>query len=169
LNKNDRWGTPPEYVKLARLILGDIDLDPASEECFQLNIKANKFYTAEDDGLTKPWKGRVWCNPPYSAVLIKKFTNKFVEEYLKGNMIEGLILTNSGTDTQWNLPLGRECIQAYTIGRISFIQPDGTYKATGSRGQCLSYVGKHPDKFINIVIESGKFWVPNLKLIDYYK
>jgi hypothetical protein len=30
------------------------------------NTKAPEFYTRDDDGLSHPWRGRVWCNPPYS-------------------------------------------------------------------------------------------------------
>lgn len=30
------------------------------------NAKCERFHTREDDGLTQPWNGRVWCNPPYS-------------------------------------------------------------------------------------------------------
>lgn len=30
------------------------------------NAKAPEFYTREDDGLSQPWRGAVWCNPPYS-------------------------------------------------------------------------------------------------------
>lgn len=29
-------------------------------------IPAKKYYTMADDGLTAPWVGRVWMNPPYS-------------------------------------------------------------------------------------------------------
>lgn len=30
-------------------------------------IPARRSYTVADDGLTQPWYGVVWCNPPYSS------------------------------------------------------------------------------------------------------
>jgi phage N-6-adenine-methyltransferase len=29
------------------------------------NAKCSRFYTAADDGLSQPWIGACWCNPPY--------------------------------------------------------------------------------------------------------
>lgn len=163
MNSNDEWYTPSHILDLAREVMGSIDLDPATSSVAQLRVNATSFLTKEQDGLSSPWKGRVWCNPPYSAALIKKFTAKFLEEYQKGNLIEGIMLTNSGTDTQWNKPLSKG-VQAYTVGRISFLQPDGTQKATGSRGQCFTYLGPNPDKFIEVFTRNNFCWVPNLCL-----
>lgn len=42
------------------------DLDVASPRGGPWHVPATAFYTAEDDGLTSPWRGLVWCNPPYS-------------------------------------------------------------------------------------------------------
>ena len=86
------------------------------------------------------------------APFIKKFTKKFLEEYENGNMVEGIMLTNSGTDTLWALPL-QQGLQAYTNGRISFLQPDLTEKGKGSRGQLFTYLGPNPDKFIEVILE----------------
>lgn len=58
----DEWLTPPELLGK----LGAFDLDP----CSPINrpwATAGQHYTVLDDGLKKPWRGRVWCNPPYGA------------------------------------------------------------------------------------------------------
>ena len=165
MNKNDEWYTPDYWLDLAREVLGTIELDPASCLIANQRVRAENYFSEKSDGLTKEWKGKVWCNPPYSAVLIKKFTKKFFDEYEKGNITEGIMLTNSGTDTLWNQNICKG-IQVYTIGRISFIQPDGTMKATGSRGQCFTYVGPNPNKFIEVFTRDNKCWCPNIGLID---
>ena len=47
----------------------EFDIDVASPPGGIPYIKAKKYYTKEDDGLTAPWHGLVWCNPPYSDIL----------------------------------------------------------------------------------------------------
>jgi len=66
---SDEWYTPAEYIEAARAVMGDIDLDPATCAAAQEMIRARTFLTKEDDGLTRPWHGRVWLNPPYSGSL----------------------------------------------------------------------------------------------------
>lgn len=163
MNKNDQWFTPAEIVEKAREVLGTIEVDPASHDIAQEVVKAERYFTQENDGLTKPWVGKVWCNPPYSAALIKKFTTKMLAEYKLGNMTEGIILTNSGTDTLWNIPL-REGVQAYTEGRLAFRLPDGTFKGKGSRGSCFTYFGNNHKKFLEVFTRDGFCWVPNSTL-----
>lgn len=158
------WYTPHNIIDLAREVLGVINVDPASNEIAQEWIKADTFYTEDINGLDKPWNGKVWVNPPYSAALIKKFTNKFISEYENGNMIEGIMLTNSGTDTIWNKPL-QKGLQAYTNGRISFLQPDLTEKGKGSRGSLFTYLGPNPKKFIEVFTREDFCWIPNQHLI----
>lgn len=62
----NEWFTPAEYVEAARLVLGEIDLDPATHETAQKWIKATQYFTRADDGLKREWRGRVWLNPPYA-------------------------------------------------------------------------------------------------------
>lgn len=42
------------------------DLDVAAPPGGVPWVPADRYYTLEDDGLTAPWSGRVWMNPPYS-------------------------------------------------------------------------------------------------------
>ena len=42
------------------------DLDPASCPPELSAVPSDRFYTVADDGLSLPWDGRVWLNPPYS-------------------------------------------------------------------------------------------------------
>jgi ParB family chromosome partitioning protein len=60
---NDRR-TPGRVIDLARATLGRIDLDPASDLQANAVVQAEHIFTKLDDGLTKPWFGRVFLNPP---------------------------------------------------------------------------------------------------------
>ena len=64
--KNDEWLTPPEILST----LGSFDLDPCAPVCRPWPTAA-AHYTATDDGLSKPWTGRVWCNPPFGREAVK--------------------------------------------------------------------------------------------------
>ena len=61
------WATPQWLFDL----LNDefnFDLDVCSTD---ENAKCKNHYTEENDGLSKPWKGNVWCNPPYGRDIVK--------------------------------------------------------------------------------------------------
>lgn len=61
VGKNDEWLTPPEIIDA----LGPFDLDPCAP-VVRVWPTARKHYTMEDDGLSREWEGRVWCNPPFN-------------------------------------------------------------------------------------------------------
>jgi hypothetical protein len=76
--------TPPEYVEAARKVMGSIDLDPASCEVAQITVKAKRYYTKENNGLDKHWKGNIFLNPPYSHPEVKQFIDKLLSELKPG-------------------------------------------------------------------------------------
>ena len=64
------------------------------------NAKCKKFYTKEDDGLTKPWEGEVvFMNPPYGRE-IWKWVKKAAMEGRKPNTVVVALLP-ARTDTRW--------------------------------------------------------------------
>jgi len=64
--KNDEWLTPPELLAA----LGRFDLDPCAPIERPWDTAA-RHYTVKDDGLSKEWVGRVWCNPPFGREAVK--------------------------------------------------------------------------------------------------
>lgn len=55
----DEWLTPRWLLDE----LGRFDLDPCAHPSWPI---AHRHYYADDDGLERRWRGRVWLNPPYS-------------------------------------------------------------------------------------------------------
>ena len=64
------------------------------------NAKCESYYTPEDDGLSKPWSGGVWCNPPYGRE-ISSWVRKAYEESQKEYNSFVLMLLPARTDTKW--------------------------------------------------------------------
>lgn len=60
VGETNEWLTPPHIIEA----LGPFDLDPCAPEVRPWDTAA-QHYTAADDGLSKPWRGLVYCNPPY--------------------------------------------------------------------------------------------------------
>lgn len=60
---SDDYATPVNIWRPLSRSVGGFDLDPASGA--ESTPIAEKRYTKEDDGLSKPWFGDVWLNPPF--------------------------------------------------------------------------------------------------------
>lgn len=56
----DTWCTPKWLADM----LPEFDLDPCSNS--RSHIRAKARHTIETNGLAQPWRGLVFCNPPYS-------------------------------------------------------------------------------------------------------
>lgn len=56
--------TPSAFTEAMREMVGGIDLDPASCAAANTLVQATSIFTAEDNGFTRKWAGRVWLNPP---------------------------------------------------------------------------------------------------------
>lgn len=63
-SSSDVWYTPLNILARTCEVLGPIDLDPASDEHGNRRVGAGKYYTREQDGLTLPWHGTLFINPP---------------------------------------------------------------------------------------------------------
>ena len=64
LSQTTEHGTPSDIIESARALMGGIDLDPASDALFNTVVKAETYFTEQDNGFTRPWHGRVLLNPP---------------------------------------------------------------------------------------------------------
>lgn len=144
----NEWYTPDEYIELAWDVLGEIDLDPASCEYANRTVKAKQYYTMEQDGLRQEWHGRVWMNPPYQADLVQQFSAKFADEYCKGNIVEGIVLVNNATETNWfiNLVQHAKCV-CFPKGRIRYNSQTRETMAP-LQGQAFLYFGDNPKQFV---------------------
>lgn len=145
---NNEWYTPSEYIDVARAVMGGIDTDPASSEIANRTVQAGKYYTKDDDGLSKPWAGRVWMNPPYAQPLITQFCETMAGKYEANEISEAMVLVNNGTETKWfHRLLDVASAVCLLKGRVRYIDQEGNPSGAPLQGQCLIYIGKRVKEF----------------------
>ena len=93
-SKTDLWETPKDlFDKLNNEFHFTLDVCATPE-----NAKCDSFYTKEQDGLSQPWEGVVWCNPPYGKQ-IGSWVRKGFFASISGNTV--VMLLPARTDTRW--------------------------------------------------------------------
>lgn len=97
-NKTDEHNTPKFLIDAARAIMGGIDLDPMSNPIANQTVRAHRIFTKADDGLTKPWLGRIWLNPPFS--LADRAVPRLIASYESGDVFEAVLLLKSAVETK---------------------------------------------------------------------
>lgn len=128
--QKDEWLTPP-YIFQA---LGDFDLDPCAPVNPPWNI-AHTWFDKNADGLSQPWFGFVWCNPPYG-----KQTASWLQRMRQHD--NGIALVFARTDTKM---FHDYCFEADGIlflkGRLSFYTVQGKKGGTAGAPSCLVAFG----------------------------
>ena len=154
-SRTDAWGSPALVIEKARNVLGRIDLDPASDWRFNLNVRASVFIDAEQNGLTSAWPPncRVFINPPGGKTKNKSNTALFWERLMQyraaGQLRQAVFLAFSlealQTTQASSIPM---CAFAVCVPRkrIAFETPEGVVGDAPSHSNAIVYVPGSEDR-----------------------
>jgi phage N-6-adenine-methyltransferase len=97
-----RWTTPPALLASLYAVFGTFDLDPCSPTANRRKapVRARMYFTQVDNGLSLPWHGRVFVNPPYGRE-IREWVQKARKEVQEGRALLVAALLPARTDTLW--------------------------------------------------------------------
>jgi DNA N-6-adenine-methyltransferase (Dam) len=146
-SESNEWYTPERYIEAAREVLAEIDLDPAS--CEQANevVQATMYFTNEMDGLSPPWHGRVFLNPPYGRTAGRSnqeaWSQRLIDQHTKGNVTSAILLVNAEPGTKWFQPLWGYGM-CFTDHRIRFYTKGGERNAP-THSNCFVYLPPRND------------------------
>jgi hypothetical protein len=102
------------------------DLDPAAPRGGVPWVPAAHHFSTDDDGLSRPWHGRVWLNPPYGRQV-----GDWLERLAAHG--DGMALVFARTDTDWfRRAFTSATAVCFISGRLRFVAGDG--RAPGSAG-----------------------------------
>jgi hypothetical protein len=126
------WITPIGIIHA----LGEFDLHPAGAAVRPWDCAARTLTTG---GLTAPWQGRVWLNPPFDRYQVGKWISKLAAH---GN---GIALLHARVEAEWFEPCWEYATAIlFLADRIFFHYPDGR-RADANSGApaCLVLLSCH--------------------------
>ena len=139
-SKSNEWYTPNLYIDLARAVMGNIELDPASSEEANKRIGANRYYTKQNSAFLYNWEAKtVWLNPPYGQYT-GRFVRKLLRHYYDDDIEQAIILLNANPGRAywrglWEFPV------CFTQHRIRFFDADGNQQDRPPHENAFIYLG----------------------------
>jgi hypothetical protein len=133
VGRSDDWYTPPEIFTALKLTF---DLDPCSPGASHW-VPASRVMTIADDGLSAPWFGLVWMNPPFGVrnghvPWLRRF-------FAHGN---GIALVRAYTSAGWFHDWApRAETMLFPRGKTKFFRPDGSRGKAPNHGVVLIGLG----------------------------
>ncbi len=156
-SESSEWYTPQVYLAAVHELMGAIDLDPASNALANRVVNATQYYDKATNGLTKPWTGRVFVNPPYGqesgASNQGVWSERLIAQYTRGITTEAVLLVNAVTERNWFQPLWDYPI-CFTNHRIAFYKEKLAPPAP-THGNAFVYFGKQEQRFVSIFSRFG--------------
>lgn len=161
------WYTPREIVDAARAVMGGIELDFASCEEANRTVKAERYYTQEQDALRQDWRCRSgWLNMPYGKSEDDNKSNqgrwsaRLIYEHNRGAVAEACMLVNAATANVWFRPLWAFPL-CFIDGRIHFVAPsDQPVKNQPTHSSVVTYLGPNHDRFAEVFASLGTVVLP---------
>ncbi|MDP2739214.1 MAG: DNA N-6-adenine-methyltransferase [Pseudorhodobacter sp.] len=117
----DEWYTPKWIFDRLGLtfsldVCGPVDRTHVAVPC-------ERYYTETDDGLSSPWNGTIWCNPPYSN------TAPWAARCIQHG--DALLLTHIPMNAEWASDVWQACDAMRLFQAIEFVRPDGRLQRPG--------------------------------------
>lgn len=150
----------PQYILDAVIAcLDKIDLDPCSNSREIPNVPAAMHYTAQDNGLLRPWVGKLFINPPFGYDVEQWFSKLYLER-LECRTTEAIVLWKSATETAaWKTLTQLSCRVCFPSSRIRFVGPSGSDGPGPTFSPALFYVGDRPERFADAFRVIGDVWI----------
>lgn len=117
-SRSVEWYSPRSVIERAVRTLGRIDLDPCSNSRHTPAVPAERHFTVEDNGLLRPWHGRVYMNPPYGRD-VDRWVRRLCDFHRSGDVPAAVALLHARTDTRWFDRLA-EHAKCFVRGRLTF-------------------------------------------------
>ncbi len=147
-SKSNEWATPQKLFDYLNNIF-HFTLDPCATS---INAKCRKFYTQEDDGLSKEWKQEiVFMNPPYGG-FTKQWLIKAVHEVKEHYALVVCLIVSSTDRSYWHEVIDKEASEIWFLrGRIKFSGVKSTAPFASAIIIFKHYsLGKRDIKFIDL-------------------
>lgn len=146
--------TPPWLFKALDAWFGPFELDAYAEEH---NALCKRFYSAADDGSTRPWANATFANPPFEAMA--PVLSHAVEEVRRG--VCSTVIGPVGCSQSWFHEYAIRGTVFCPDVRINFDLPDGTPTNAADRDTMVYVFG---GRWKNPSWEQGVFAVRRLEV-----